>query len=89
MVLREEEHRAGARITLERNTRTAPYAITCGVYSWMVHSRFFRTEAEASAAYEAMKEELGALTSIDTGTPERVKMEPMVASIQRFIERFP
>jgi hypothetical protein len=89
VVLRDEEHPAGARITLERDTRTAPYAITCGVYGWMVDTRFFPAEREANAEYEAMKEELGALASIDTGTPENAKMEPMVASIHRFIERFP
>jgi len=30
VILRDEEHPQEARITLERDTRTAPFAITCG-----------------------------------------------------------
>jgi hypothetical protein len=35
-VIFDQEHELGARITLERNTRAAPFAITCGIYGWMV-----------------------------------------------------
>lgn len=52
-ILRDELHPEGARMTLER-TATG-LAITCGVYGWMVHTRFFASESEAVAAYEEMK----------------------------------
>ena len=35
---------------------TAPFAITCGIYGWMVHTRFFDAEPEASSAFEEMKD---------------------------------
>lgn len=46
-IVLDEEHTDGARITLERDSKTAPAAITCGVYGWMVHTRFFADESEA------------------------------------------
>jgi hypothetical protein len=54
-ITRDEERLRGARITLERTTPTAPFAITCGVYGWMVHTRFFSIEADAIVQFEAMK----------------------------------
>jgi len=44
-IMRDEQHSRGARITLERDTRAAPFAITCGAYGWMVHACFFIAEA--------------------------------------------
>jgi hypothetical protein len=56
IILRDEEYSAGARITLERDGYT-PFAITCGIYDWLVHTAFFATEQEANQAFEAMKGE--------------------------------
>ena len=39
-----------ARITIERGGYSAPFSITCGVVDWLVHTRFFLTEAEARQA---------------------------------------
>jgi hypothetical protein len=44
----EEEDLRGARIT-----PTAPFAITCGVSGWMVHTRFFSIEADVIVQFEA------------------------------------
>jgi hypothetical protein len=57
IILRDEEYVEGARITLERDGYT-PFAITCGIYGWMVHTCFFSTEQEANEAFESMKAEL-------------------------------
>jgi hypothetical protein len=62
-IVRDDEHTLGARITLERKTQTAPFAITCGVYGWMVHTRFFQFEIEANAEYDRMKTALAAILS--------------------------
>ncbi len=61
VVLRDEEHSYGARITLEQGGGIAPFSITCGVYGVMVHTRFFADEAEAQTAYDLMKPGLAAI----------------------------
>jgi hypothetical protein len=66
-IIVDEEHPFGARITLERETRWAPFAITCGVYGWMVHTRFFKTPGEADDAMREMKVDLKALASNPSG----------------------
>jgi hypothetical protein len=63
IILRDEEYSASARITLEHNGYT-PFAVTCGIYGWMVHTCFFTTEQEASQAFEAMKGELARIISL-------------------------
>jgi hypothetical protein len=60
-VFRDEEHVLGARITLERAASVAPFAITCGIYGWMMHTCFFDSEAEAESQYDQMKNSLSAL----------------------------
>ncbi len=60
-VVRDEEHLLGARITLERAASVAPFSITCGIYGWMMHTRFFDSEAEAEEQYDLMKQSLSAL----------------------------
>jgi hypothetical protein len=60
-IVRDEEHSLGARITLERDACVAPFAVTCGIYGWMIHTRFFGNEAEAEAQYDLMKTGMSAL----------------------------
>lgn len=61
----DEEHTDGARITLERDGDIAPFSITCGVYGWMFHTRFFGEEAEARSQYDAMKVALSDLVRLN------------------------
>jgi hypothetical protein len=101
VILRDEVYVEGARITLERPEPRKPfgqptvrYAITCGIYGWMVHTRFFAEEADAVEAYEAMKP---ALAKIAEALPEIEGDEPNVAEkvqrasdkFQDFTQRFP
>jgi hypothetical protein len=58
IIILDEEHDLGARITLER-FEGGGGAITCGIYGWMVHTRFFDTEADPRAEVELMKIDLG------------------------------
>jgi hypothetical protein len=60
IILLDEEHVDGARITLERDGYT-PFAITCGIYGWMVHTRFFANEEDARRGYEDMKQALDSI----------------------------
>jgi hypothetical protein len=92
VVLRDEEHDDGARITLERETRVAPFAITCGIYGWMMHTRFFGAETEAIAGYDAMRAELSdicAALPLKGEADEAVKTSNAMKAIAAFVEKYP
>jgi hypothetical protein len=92
VILRDEEYGGGARITLERDGFAAPFSITCGVYGWLVHTRFFAHGWEAERQYVAMKPGLAAIVDLmpPAGeSPVGAKMDPAVDAINRFMERFP
>jgi hypothetical protein len=91
IILRDEEHDFGARITVERDGHS-PFAITCGIYGWMVHTRFFSSEAEADDEYSRMKVDLDGILNLipDTTDPElEAKEDAVVKAIKDFVERFP
>ena len=92
VILRDEEHEEGSRITLERDGSTAPFAITCGIYGWMFHTRFFGSEAEAESEYERMKVDLAEILSVIpyNDDPEKEeKMDRVIELINELVERFP
>src|SRR5215475_14325409 len=92
IVTLDEEYRTSARITLETECKVAPYAITCGIYGWTCHTRFFESEAEARAEYEKMKVELARIVeSIPLVTDVDVdrRMAKTSDDIKAFVERFP
>jgi hypothetical protein len=90
VVLRDDEYRGGARITLERDGAISPFAITCGVYGWMVHTRFFSTQAEAEREYAAMLPELATLVELVPLASElEEKQDAVIDALGRFVERFP
>ena len=91
-IVRDLEHSGGARITLERDTPTVAFAITCGIYGWMVHTRFLENEVEGLKAFVEMKD---ALAKILETIPERHdpqmegKIEGVRTALNRFIEDYP
>ena len=88
----DEEHALGARITLEQDGVIAPFAITCGIYGWIVHTRFFASRDDARHAYEAMKPELGTiLEAIPLKSDPEVddKSARISDAISDFVTRFP
>lgn len=88
----DEEYGESSRITLERDCKSAPFAITCGVYGWMVHTRFFADEGEAIEQYEAMKEGLSGIAdglSMDSCREETVHVMAVTEAIRDFLKRFP
>jgi 2-keto-4-pentenoate hydratase len=91
-ILLDDEHPAGARITLEAECLRAPYAVTCGVYGWLVHTRFFTDDESAQFAVEEMKPVLEAIVLMlpdeDDPAPD-VKMDAVSDAISAFSERFP
>jgi hypothetical protein len=88
---RDEEHPHGARITLEHGCTHAPLAITCGIYGWMFHTRFFGSPEEANREYDSMK---SALQEILAGIPieaeaTRERMSGVSTAIEAFVKHFP
>ena len=88
IILRDEEHPQEARITLERDTRTAPFAITCGIDRCMMHTRFFSLESEATSQYDSMKIALAVLLLTEVeGGPEECRT--FTDSLTAFVEAYP
>jgi hypothetical protein len=86
VIIRDDEHAFGARITLERDTH-APFAITCGIYGWMMHTRFFEFEDEANAEYEKMKASLTEL--VDRISRSEFDNDRMNEAMKAFVKTYP
>ena len=90
VIVRDEEHDAGARITLERATTHAPWAVTCGVDGSFFHTRFVGSELEAE--FPAMCAGLAAILAIiprvDDPGVDAWRAESY-AAIDAFVARFP
>ncbi len=92
VIVRDDEHDDGARITLERDCAIAPYAITSGIYGWMVHTCFFSRRAEAEQAYDEMQAALGRIVDAlpRLGDPDaRNKSYEASVAMAAFAERYP
>lgn len=90
--IKDEEHPLGARITLERDTRTSPYSITCGIYGWIVHTRFFGSGLEASQSYEEMKLAITEILSTSAAQSDEDNLQKthhVSDTIDAFVKRFP
>ncbi len=91
-IILDEEHDYGARITLERDARVAPFAITCGIYGWMVHTRYFRLESDARLAFDEMKRDLDEIVKVIPleADPEKDrKMGAVMRAVSDFVGRHP
>jgi len=92
IILQDESFQNSARITLERGGVGAPFAITCGVSGWLVHTRFFATEALAQKAIDQMKPALSNIVSL---IPERwqstndVNRRRLTKALSDFLKQFP
>jgi hypothetical protein len=69
VIVWDEEHERGARITLERGGQTAPWSITCGIYGCFLHTAFAASEVEARDKYSAMKRDLVAILEENPSSP--------------------
>ena len=88
----EDPEDADARITLERVGATPEYAITCGVYGWMFHTRFFESEEAAQAAFDLIKPELERLAGMIPYEEDRdveAKAKALGEASADFVRRHP
>ena len=90
-IVRDAEHKQGARITLEEESSLAEFAVTCGVYGWLFHTRLFDDAAEANEAFDAMKDELGEIMKITPPdeTASEAEQKDFAEELALFVERFP
>ena len=90
VVVRDEEYSLGARITLERAASIAPFAITCGIYGWMMHTRYFSCEAEAQSQYDLMKHSLSELLEAAQLTAEiDGGRQVLIDGVETFVGEYP
>lgn len=90
VIRRDDEHDFGARITLEEGGSNAPWSITCGIYGWMFHTRFFGAGEEGNREFDRMKVGLEEVLRIiplkAEATPE--KLSAVSSAIEAFVKRF-
>lgn len=91
IILRDEEHDLGARITLEQGcSHGVPFAVTCGIYGWFFHTRMLGSEAEGEFA--TMRDGLAAILAriprLDDPQAD-AKGADISESIQKFVAEFP
>lgn len=84
----DEEHPLGARITFERDTHTAPFAITCGIYGWMMHTRFIGLEREACSQYDLMRSALSVLLDRASESDDGGQ-QVLMDGVSAFVETYP
>lgn len=85
LILYDEEHRDGARITLKRGRQYV--TVSLNIYGWMDHTRFFNTDADAQREYRAMRSATDSLLRM-IYSPEVSKIRVWEA-ISEFVRRFP
>lgn len=84
----DEEHSGGERITVECGCLRAPFAITSGVYGWMVHTRFIADDETAQHAADEMKTALSQIVALISEGDEAETLDAASDAIAEFTERF-
>lgn len=85
VILHDEEHPDGARITLKRGDLYV--SVSCNIYGWIDHTRFFGTVPDAERDFMMMKLELEKIISAIT-TNGSTGLKGWEA-ISEFVRRFP
>ena len=85
LIMRDEEHPGGARITFKRGS--GHISVSCNLYGWVEHTRFFGTTADAQREYVAMKSALAnVLGVINTKGVKEIKIWEAISD---FVRKFP
>ena len=90
IIIWDEEHPDGARMTIESNGHVAPFSITLGIYGWIFYNVFFNTLEETRDTFQRMKPEIeGILELTKQDMPEATKKRNVDAAIKELIKRYP
>jgi len=92
LIIKDEEHEQGARITLEKETKHAPFAITCGIYGWFFHTCYTGSKQEAMNAFEEMRYRLAIILSmipVAEDQDEVRKTNEVCTAISNFVDCYP
>lgn len=91
IIVRDEEHTDGARITLEEDGSFAPFSITCNIYGWMFHTRYFSDEDEAIREFDRMKIDLDEIlqTIPAADDADENALAAAAEELTRFVEKHP
>ena len=92
IIVEDEAYGDGVCITLEKGSPTAPFAITCGIAGWMVHTRYFSLEDDARRSYSDMKDELAKTYDLipDASDPKAEdRFDDVFKSLHAFVKQFP
>lgn len=92
LILRDEAHARGARITLESEPVLVPYVVTVQVYGFMAHARYFMTEEEAQSAFDEMKPEVDRIVRLipeDDDPDEEARTRALLEALEGFPRQFP
>ncbi len=91
LILREEENRGEARITLEEDGSFSPFSITSGIYGWQAHTRYFSSKVEADEQYSRMKIDLNRILELISEIDESDEdaLAAVAEEIGEFFEKYP
>lgn len=90
IIERDEIYESTARITLEAGGQVAPYAITCGIFGWMVHTHFVSQQETADQDFDAMKQALSRIVNAleHEGKPRENEEEDAIALMSAFVHQY-
>lgn len=85
VILRDEEHARGGRVTLKQGKTFI--SVSCHIYGWMDHTRFFYSLGEAQREYIIMRTLLGSMIeNILSAGADEIKMWEAIAN---FVRKYP
>jgi hypothetical protein len=85
VILRDEEHPHGGRITLKQGKTFI--SVSCHIYGWIDHTRFFHSVPEAQREFVIMKNKIGSMLDDILGAgKDELKMWEAIAD---FVRKFP
>jgi len=90
VIIADEEHPAGARITLERDCLRVPYAITLVVYDWTYITRYIADLPLAEHEYQQIKSALdtNVFPYIVGAQDSEDAIDTIAEAISRFVEQY-
>ena len=88
IIQRDEDYAGASRITLEQGCLRAPYAITCGVYGLLVHTRFLADDETALYAMDSMKTALAAIVDLLPADEDDPQWAAKMAAVDNVAAQF-